>query len=119
MVNAAVDPRTQTVLFYPQDTEYPQSEMALGIGTRSRKVDNTTRPITADNGLVTSVDAMDDKPAYGYDAENNEKGGKKLNRIAPLLTDSDSDTDLSVGKQLELEATNSIKYRTCSWPKVI
>ena len=95
--------------------------MALGFGGRSRKVDNTTRPITADNGLVTSVDAMDEKPAFPYDAESNEKGGKKLNRIAPLLTasDSDSDSDLSVGKQLELEATNSIKYRTCSWPKVI
>ena len=85
--------------------------MALGFGTRSRKVDNTTQPITAD--------AMDEKPAYPYDAESNEKGGKKLNTIAPLLHDSDSDTDLSVGKQLELEATNSIKYRTCSWPKVI
>ncbi|KAK0509746.1 hypothetical protein JMJ35_008140 [Cladonia borealis] len=91
--------------------------MALGFGTRSRKVDNTTQPITADNGLVTSVDPMDEKPAYPYDAESNEKGGKKLNRIAPLLHASDSDTDLSVGKQLELEATNSIKYRTCSWPK--
>ena len=93
--------------------------MALGFGNRSRKVDNTTRPITADNGLATSVDPMDEKPAYPYDAEANEKGGRKLNRIAPLLTDSDSDTDLSVGKQLELEATNSIKYRTCSWQKVI
>ena len=93
--------------------------MALGFGTRSRKVDNNTQPITADNRLVTSVDAMDEKPAYPYDAESNEKGGKKLNRIAPLLHASDSDTDLSVGKQLELEATNSIKYRTCSWPKVI
>lgn len=30
---------------------------------------------------------------------------------------SDSDTD-DVGRQIELEAGNSIKYRTCSWQKV-
>jgi len=38
--------------------------------------------------------------------------------IPGIVGDSDADSALSVGKQLELEATNSIKYRTCSWPKV-
>ena len=91
--------------------------MALGYFSRSRKVDNTTQPITADNGLTTSVD---EKTAYGYDPETNGQGGRKLNRIAPLMRGtSDSDSDVTVGKQLELESTNSIKYRTCSWQKVI
>ena len=51
---------------------------------------------------------------YGYDVE---KQGRKMSRVGDPLT-SDSDSGLSVGKQMELEATNSIKYRTCSWPKV-
>ncbi|MCJ1360138.1 MAG: hypothetical protein MMC33_010141 [Icmadophila ericetorum] len=50
---------------------------------------------------------------YGYDVE---KQGRKMSRVGDPLT-SDSDSGLSVGKQMELEATNSIKYRTCSWPK--
>ncbi|KAI9882786.1 MAG: hypothetical protein M1823_005465 [Watsoniomyces obsoletus] len=43
-----------------------------------------------------------------------EKGVKNK----PSLLVSDSESALSVGKQLELEANNAIKYRTCSWPKV-
>lgn len=31
--------------------------------------------------------------------------------------DGSSDEDISVGKQMELEAENAIKYRTCSWQK--
>ncbi|KAF2120530.1 transmembrane amino acid transporter protein-domain-containing protein [Lophiotrema nucula] len=30
---------------------------------------------------------------------------------------TDSDSDLTVGKQMEMEAGNAIKYRTCSWQK--
>ncbi|KAK5167993.1 uncharacterized protein LTR77_006560 [Saxophila tyrrhenica] len=29
----------------------------------------------------------------------------------------DDDADVSVGKQMELEAGNAIQYRTCTWPK--
>jgi len=50
---------------------------------------------------------------------------KKMNRIDGRYTgatgtglDSDSDSNVSVEKQMELEAGNAIKYRTCSWPKV-
>lgn len=32
--------------------------------------------------------------------------------------DSDTSSTISVGKQIELESDNAIKYRTCSWPKV-
>lgn len=59
---------------------------------------------------------------YDQDIEKNGSQGRKMSRIgAPLpgiLGDSDSDSTISVGKQLELESNNSIKYRTCSWPKV-
>lgn len=34
------------------------------------------------------------------------------------FTDADSDASISVGKQMEMEAGNAIKYRTCSWQKV-
>lgn len=63
---------------------------------------------------------------YNYDAEkrvadgdiprkNSRIGGPMKERIAGL--DDDSDVSVSVGKQMELEANNAIKYRTCSWPK--
>lgn len=85
--------------------------MALGI--KGRNVDNTTHEI--DPNSVTKEEGQ------FYDAESNEeKGGRKMSRIAGVMGgDSDQDSQLGVGKQLELEATNSIKYRTCSWQKVI
>ena len=60
---------------------------------------------------------------YGYDTERQDVPGRKMNRIgAPIVsgtaTDSDSDSAMSVNKQVELESANSIKYRTCSWQKV-
>lgn len=73
-------------------------------------------------------------PAYASNAEwDAEKqatvannGGRKMNRIDKPKSagehgsgDSDTDSATTVGKQMEMEAGNSIKYRTCSWPKVI
>ena len=53
----------------------------------------------------------------GYDAEKAGSQGRKMSRIGVLGRDSDVDSQKSVGKQVELESENSIKYRTCSWPK--
>lgn len=50
-------------------------------------------------------------PPYNVDVEGGDE--RKLSRI-----ESDTDSTLTVGKQIELEANNAIKYRTCSWPKV-
>ena len=36
----------------------------------------------------------------------------------PTALQGDDLSVLSVGKQMELEAGNSIKYRSCSWQKV-
>ena len=55
-----------------------------------------------------------------YGSSNGAAGG----RIAPVLPHlsnydfgDDSGSDI-LGKQIELEADNAIKYRTCSWQKV-
>ena len=55
-----------------------------------------------------------------YGSSNVTAGG----RIAPVLPHlsnydfgDDSGSDI-LGKQIELEADNAIKYRTCSWQKV-
>jgi hypothetical protein len=34
------------------------------------------------------------------------------------MNDGSSDASFSIGKQIEMEANNAIKYRTCSWQKV-
>jgi hypothetical protein len=47
-----------------------------------------------------------------YDIEDQPRRGS---RVAPV---HDADDRASIGKQLELEAENAIKYRTCSWQKV-
>lgn len=69
-------------------------------------------------------------PTYGgWDAEkaqvtNGAIGDpRKLNRIdvprdKPAGPDDESGVSVGVGKQMELEASNAIKYRTCSWYKV-
>ena len=85
----------------------------MALGRKDRNVDNTTHEI--DPNSVTK-----DESQY-YDAESTrDKRGRKMSRIAGVIGgESDQDSQLGVGKQLELEATNSIKYRTCSWQKVI
>ena len=59
---------------------------------------------------------------YGHDTEKQASSAGKMNRIRgrtiSVVGDSDSDSALSVGKQVEMESTNAIKYRTCSWQKV-
>lgn len=60
-------------------------------------------------------------------------GGRKMSRIDRPVTksitsldaprgstspDDVTDPSISVGKQMEMEAGNAIKYRTCSWQKV-
>lgn len=83
----------------------------MALGRKGRNVDNTTHEL--DPNSITKEEGQ-----Y-YDAESHEeKGGRKMSRVAGVMGgESDQDSQLGVGKQLELEATNSIKYRTCSWQK--
>lgn len=94
--------------------------MALGF-IKGRKVNNTNQDINVNNdsGGATVLPDSADKSGEYYDPESNNEKGRKMSRVAGVLGESDTDSSLSVGKQLELEATNSIKYRTCSWQKVI
>ncbi|KAL9122868.1 MAG: hypothetical protein Q9187_000579 [Circinaria calcarea] len=59
---------------------------------------------------------------HGYDTEKQASSARKVSRVGgPIMGvvgDSDSDAALSVGKQMEMESSNAIKYRTCSWKKV-
>src|SRR3954463_11522569 len=68
-------------------------------------------------------------PNNGKEAESQRRGsttlpdGRKMSRIGPppgaLKVATDSDEQDAISKLLELEAGNAIKYRTCSWQKVI
>ncbi|KAK2761551.1 hypothetical protein FQN54_001379 [Arachnomyces sp. PD_36] len=51
------------------------------------------------------------------DSESDEHQGRRPSRIAPVRSGSVAESRVSIGKQLELEADNAIKYRTCSWQK--
>jgi hypothetical protein len=103
--------------------------MALGFGKKSDSSSPTSSPYTS-KGTDPELLAKD-----GYlaaDTTAAEHGGrkprKKMNRIdGPItkpiggenvLNDDATDSDVSIGKQMEKEAGNAIKYRTCSWQKV-
>ena len=49
--------------------------------------------------------------------------GRRKSRIGPppgqVMVDSDTDSQNDHGRLVEMEAENAIKYRTCSWQKVI
>jgi hypothetical protein len=96
----------------------------------------------ADNPAPTRTDPMTfgEEGYYNGFSPNSsndaEKGGvpggpRKMSRIdrpvtksisgqlggSDLTGDDETDPSISVGKQMELEAGNAIKYRTCSWYK--
>ncbi|KAF4308929.1 putative neutral amino acid protein [Botryosphaeria dothidea] len=103
--------------------------MALGFG-------KTKTADSSDGGVDPKSTSPDDKRVLdttgnygaGYDAEAAQKhGDRPMRRISePIIkpvvggiggSGSDSDSTVSVGKQIALEESNAIKYRTCSWPK--
>ena len=71
-----------------------------------------------------------ENPFGTYDVKDIEngayvrrKGGRidkpiRAGSIIPTGSEEDEGS-ISVGKQMEMEADNAIKYRTCSWPKVL
>lgn len=65
--------------------------------------------------------AVDEKYATERRGSTNV-GGRKMSRIGPPPGHLSAHTDEGVdeyAKLVALEADNSIKYRTCSWQKVI
>ncbi|WPG99215.1 Hypothetical protein R9X50_00202600 [Acrodontium crateriforme] len=106
--------------------------MAIGFG---RKTTTNTPAINQQPLSSTDQDAaFGDKSYYnGFGSGDDEnqgttRGPRKMSRIDKPVTKSisgaggagtsdDDDMSISVGKQMELEAGNAIKYRTCSWQK--
>ena len=89
----------------------------MALNGRSAVVDTT------DTRNITSEEKESQYGVLGYDPEKAEDKTRKMSRVGGpipgIAGDSDVDSQISVGKQLELEQTNSIKYRTCSWQKVV
>ena len=77
--------------------------MALGFGNKK-----------ADEAGIIDNDVK--SPEDVYDPEDQSNGGRR--RLSRVAGDDNSSATLSIGKQIELEADNAIKYRTCSWQKV-
>ncbi|OCK85952.1 hypothetical protein K432DRAFT_438899 [Lepidopterella palustris CBS 459.81] len=60
-----------------------------------------------------------DNPQDGYDLEKSLHGRpmKRIDDKYMLESGDDTYSNMTVGKQIEMEADNAIKYRTCTWPK--
>ncbi|OAK98933.1 hypothetical protein IQ06DRAFT_225593 [Phaeosphaeriaceae sp. SRC1lsM3a] len=58
--------------------------------------------------------ASPDRNSSSEEKKDVELGGLAHGRG---ITADDSDESITVGKQMEMEADNAIKYRTCSWQK--
>lgn len=103
----------------------------MALGFLSKKASDSSSPAPS----TEKANPEFGKGYYGDYAANQsaaENGGKKprrkMNRIDKPVTKSisgdlataDDSTDASdaIGKQMEMEAGNAIKYRTCSWQKV-
>lgn len=103
--------------------------MALGFGKKEKGESPDSAPNDGNFGEKNYYDGFTpDTEAQGG------QGGRKMSRIDRPVTGSiaghqagrssvdasaeQNDHDLAVGKQMELESGNSIKYRTCSWQKV-
>lgn len=99
--------------------------MALGFG-RKKSVDDDRKP-SPSRAVADDKNVLDTSGNYGagYDSEAvRAHGDRPMRRISePIIkpviptSGSDSDSTVSVGKQIALEESNAIKYRTCSWPK--
>jgi len=101
--------------------------MALGFG---KKKSDSSSPISSPSADKADIEMTKNGVFSGDDAtaENGGKKPRKMNRIDGPITkpiggenvrnDDATDSDVSIGKQMEMEAGNAIKYRTCSWQKV-
>ncbi|KAL8717959.1 MAG: hypothetical protein Q9225_004850 [Loekoesia sp. 1 TL-2023] len=93
----------------------------MALGRKSDVVADDSNNITLDEKREPHRDPAFETGVYGYDVEKTQERGRKMSRLggpsAIGITDTDDDSVVSVGKQMEMEASNAIKYRTCSWQK--
>lgn len=67
-----------------------------------------------DNSLELSDKSEQEPELKDFDIEGQGRRGSQHNVTA---VDGSSTTE-SIGRQIEMESENTIKYRTCSWQKV-
>ena len=72
-----------------------------------------TYPRDSDRSADLS-DKLERDPKKDLDLEGQ---GRRLSHHHVTALDGSSTTE-SVGRQIEMESENTIKYRTCSWQKV-
>jgi hypothetical protein len=65
-----------------------------------------------DNTSQTSSEKVANEREKNYDPEAAAAKG-----ITAPTDDDNSDASITIGRQIELEANNVLKYRTCSWKK--
>ena len=107
--------------------------MALGFGKKNASDSSNHSSSPPNEKADLKSDGLTPYTAYSADQTTAEHGGSKklnkpMNRIDRPITksitgdsamgDSSTDVSVSIGKQMEKEAGNAIKYRTCSWQKV-
>jgi len=107
--------------------------MALGFGKSKTTTSGSSSSSPPNEKAEPKFDNVNPYNDYSADQTTAEHGGSKkskkpMNRIDRPITrsitsdsameDSGTDVSVSIGKQMELEADNAIKYRTCSWQKV-
>lgn len=131
MVNAAAQHESQSFLLHPLRPGHPVGKMALGFGSKKSVDSNDVDPKSTSPHAPDDKNVLDTSGNYGagYDQEGQRThGDRPMRRISepivkPVIggvvggSGSDSDSTMSVGKQIAMEESNAIKYRTCSWPK--
>lgn len=92
----------------------------MAIGNGSSDVSPDEKPNFGDNAYYNGFNADAEKGGVPGGARKMSRIDKPVTKsISGLMPDDDmTETSVSVGKQMELEAGNAIQYRTCSWYKV-
>ncbi|KAJ5741247.1 hypothetical protein N7533_010656 [Penicillium manginii] len=81
----------------------------------ARPEDSTTMAQQLDGDRSSDLSDKEQEPKLkDYDVESGQ--GRRHSHHHVTALDSSSTTE-SVGRQIEMEAENTIKYRTCSWQK--
>lgn len=104
--------------------------MALGLGGNKDDKDDNSIPMEngKDFGSKNYYDGFTPDP----EAQRRASAPRKMSRLDRPTTGSIAvymrgrrsfdanapDEDIDIGKQVEMESENAIKYRTCSWQKV-
>jgi hypothetical protein len=81
-------------------------------------LNESTKPVGWDHSIDASPDLSDksehEPKLKDFDVEGQGRHGNQHD-----ITDVDgSSTSENVGRQIDMESENTIKYRTCSWQKV-